>query len=87
MATGIDAQQQIFSTNPDDRRAFEAVEKHYFLEGDWEGLTRVYRARLEAPSLIDDVDQRSPLLFRLGQILEEQILDLDAASETNFLRL
>ena len=81
MATGLDAQQQIFKSNPDDRRAFEALEEHYFLEGDWEALARVYRARLEAPSLVDDVDQRSPLLFRLGQILEERILDLDAAAE------
>lgn len=82
MATGLDAQQKIFSTHPDDRRAFEALEEHYFLEGDWDALVELYRARIEAPSIRDDVSQKSPLLFRLGQILEERVLDLDAATET-----
>lgn len=82
MATGLDAQQQIFSRDPDDRRAFEALEEHYFLEGDWEALVELYRARLDAPSVIADLAQQSPLLFRLGQILEERVLDLHAASET-----
>ncbi len=81
MATGLDAQQKIFSTNPDDRRAFEALEEHYFLEGDWEALVALYRARLDAPSVCDALDQKSPLLFRLGQILEERVLDLDTATE------
>ena len=81
MATGLDAQQKIFASHPDDRRAFEALEEHYFLEGDWEALAGLYRARLDAPSIVEDADQRAPLLFRLGQILEERILDLEAASE------
>lgn len=82
MATGLDAQQKIFSTNPDDRRAFEALEEQYFLEGDWEALVELYRARIDAPSIADDLSQKSPLLFRLGQILEERVLDADAATET-----
>ncbi len=81
MSTGLDAQQKIFASNPEDRRAFEALEEHYFLEGDWEALAELYRARLEAPSIADDPDQRGPLLFRLGQILEERLLDLEAATE------
>ena len=85
MATGLDAQQTIFASNPDDRRAFEALEEHFFLEGDWESLASVYRARLEAPSIAEDDGQRAPLLFRLGQILEERILDLDGATETYWI--
>ena len=81
MATGLDAQQKIFQAHPDDRRAFEALEEHYFLEGDWDALEQLYRARIAAPSIADDLSQKSPLLFRLGQILEERVLDVDAATE------
>ncbi|MFO0690498.1 MAG: tetratricopeptide repeat protein [Myxococcota bacterium] len=82
MAQGLDAQQRIFAGNPDDRRAFEALEEHFFLEGDWPALVRVYRDRLTAPSIEADPAQKGALLFRLGQILEDRILDLDAACET-----
>ncbi len=81
MATGLDAQQKIFAGNPGDRRAFEALEEHFFLDGDWAALVEVYRARLDAPDIADDESQQAPLLFRLGQILEERILDTEAASE------
>ena len=82
MAKGLDAQQMIFASNPDDRRAFEALEEHFFLDGDWESLVDLYRDRLAAPAITEDSAQRPLLLFRLGQILEERILDLEAASET-----
>jgi tetratricopeptide (TPR) repeat protein len=81
LATGLDAQQKIFAGNPGDRLAFEALEEHFFLDGDWDALVEVYRARLEAPEIVDDEAQQAPLLFRLGQILEERILDSEAASE------
>ncbi len=82
MAKGLDAQQMIFAGNPEDRRAFEALEEHFFLDGDWESLVDLYRDRLAAPAIAEDSAQQSLLLFRLGQILEERILDLEAASET-----
>ena len=81
MANGLDAQQMIFASNPDDRRAFEALEEHFFLDGDWEALVDLYRARLASPEMTEDSAQQAPLLFRLGQILEERILDTEAASE------
>lgn len=82
MATGLDAQQTIFASNPDDRRAFEALEEHFFLDGDWAALAELYRTRIDAPGVTADPGQQAPLLFRLGQIEEERLLDLDAASET-----
>jgi tetratricopeptide (TPR) repeat protein len=81
LAKGLDAQQQIFASNPDDRRAFEALEEHFFLEGDWPALARVYRSRIAAPSIGSDAEKKAALLLRLGQILEERILDLDGACE------
>jgi tetratricopeptide (TPR) repeat protein len=82
LTTGLVEQQKIFASHPEDRRAFEALEENFFLEGDWEALVRVYQDRLAAPSIAADPSQCAPLLFRLGQILEERILDLEAASET-----
>lgn len=81
MATGLDAQHKIFASNPDDRRAFEALEEHFFLSGEWDALVQLYRDRVAAPSVEADDALRTPLLFRLGQILEDRVLDLDAAAE------
>jgi tetratricopeptide (TPR) repeat protein len=81
LTTGLDTPHRIFIDNPDDRRAFEALEEHFFLEGEWEPLVDLYRKRLAAPSVEADPALQSPLLYRLGQILEERILDLEAASE------
>ena len=81
MATGLDAQQKIFASNPNDRRAFEALEEHFFLEGAWDSLVSLYRNRIGAPSVEADSALRIPLLFRLGQILEERVLDLAAATD------
>ncbi len=81
MTTGLDEQQQIFASNPEDRRAFEALEEHFFLEGDWNSLATTYRQRISAPSIEVDATQKAPLLFRLGQILEERLLDLTSAAE------
>jgi tetratricopeptide (TPR) repeat protein len=81
LANGLDAQQMIFASNPDDRRAFEALEEHFFLDGDWEALVDLYRARLASPEMTEDSAQQAPLLLRLGQILEERILDIEAASD------
>jgi hypothetical protein len=63
LGKGLDAQQKIFAANPDDRRAFEALEEHFFLEADWEALADLYRNRLSAPSIEADPESQSPLLF------------------------
>ena len=81
MSASLDAQQQIFSGNPDDRRAFESLEEHFFLQGDWQALTDIYRQRISAASIVEDTQETALLLFRLGQILDERVGDPDAASE------
>ena len=81
MATGLDAQQKIFASNPDDRRVFEGLEEHFFFEGAWDALVQLYRDRIAAPSVEADESLRGPVLFRLGQILEERVLDAEAAIE------
>lgn len=68
----MDRHRQALAANPDDVRAFDALQEHYFLEGSWEELVSLYRARLESPALADDPPKRARLLFRLGQVLEER---------------
>ncbi len=86
MPKGLDAHlgahQDAFARNLDDARAFDALEEHYFLEGDWPALVDLYRRRLEAPSMGAQDSRRAPLMFRLAQIQEERLLDLEAAAET-----
>ena len=84
MATALDAHQRIFAINPGHRRVFEAREEPYFTEGDWPALAELYRARLAAPSIESNDEQRVPLLPRLGQILEEHTVNLDEATEIDW---
>ena len=40
-----------FEADPGDARAFEALEEHHFLHGEWPELVRLYERRLEAADL------------------------------------
>jgi len=81
LPTGLEAHQAAFARNLDDARAFDALEEHYFLDGDWSALVDVYRRRLQAPSMAAPGSGRAALLFRLAQIHEERLLDPEAAAE------
>jgi len=85
LPTGLDAHdahKDAFARDRDDVRAFDALEEHYFLDGDWSALAELYQRRLDAPSIQADTTRRAPLLFRLAQIYEERLLDLTAAADT-----
>ncbi|RPH34714.1 MAG: hypothetical protein EHM91_18160, partial [Planctomycetota bacterium] len=68
-----------FDADPGDQRAFEALEEHHFLHGEWPELVRLYERRLEAPDLRADAEAAARLCFRLGQVLEERCLQGDRA--------
>ena len=70
VSTLLDRHRQSLAADPEDRRAFEALQEHLFLEGDWDEFVSVCQRRLEAPSLKSDVPARVALLFRLGQVLQ-----------------
>ena len=70
MSRSADRHRETPAARPDDTRAFDALQEQYFLEGRWEDLVVLYRARLEAPSIVADPSRRPPLLFRLAQVLE-----------------
>jgi len=73
--------EERFAADPTDARAFEALEEHYFLQGDWPELVRLYERRLEAPDLRANPETAARLCFRLGQVLEERCLQTDRAAE------
>jgi len=68
-----------FDADPGDQRAFEALEEHHFLHGEWPELVRLYERRLEAPDLRADAEAAARLCFRLGQVLEERCLQAERA--------
>ncbi len=82
MKLSFERQLQEFVADPDNHRAFDALEEQLFLGGHWDELVEVYRTRLNAPSLADDAAGRADLLFRLGQVLEERCLDAEQAQRT-----
>ncbi len=89
VSTLLDRNRQALAEDPEDRRAFEALQEHFFLEGDWDEFVAVCRRRLEAPSLVDDTAARVPLLFRLGQVMQDRLDRLDEAAEiyTEIIRI
>ena len=81
MGSSLDRYREQFRADPDEKRAFEALEEGYFLSGSWSELIELYGQRLAAPSLRADPLARAPVLFRLAQIWEERRGDGERALE------
>ncbi|MCZ6463713.1 MAG: tetratricopeptide repeat protein, partial [Proteobacteria bacterium] len=81
MSVTLEDHRQSFEDDPGDNRAFEALDEHHFLAGEWEELVTLYRRRADAPTLEDQPAVRVAVLFRLGQLLEERCLRADDALE------
>ncbi len=79
MPTSLEQFRARFRENPADPRAFEALEEHLFLRGDWPDLLVLYSDRIAAPDLADHPDRRARLLLRRGQVLDERCDDPDSA--------
>ena len=81
MEANLRRAEERFGADPTDARAFEALEEHYFLQGDWPELVRLYERRLDAQDLRANPEAAARLCFRLGQVLEERCLQTDRAAE------
>ncbi len=81
MASRLDSQRERFEADPSDGRAFQSLEEHYFLEGSWEALARVYEIRIAALDPAEAPRERAGVLFRFGQALEEGFGNLERASD------
>jgi tetratricopeptide (TPR) repeat protein len=56
--------------DPRDAAAFEALEEHHYLRGDWSALERLYERRLTAELRDGSTAEQARILVRLGQMLE-----------------
>jgi len=81
VSRSLEKQRLAFEANSEDKRSFEELEEHYFLEGEWELLVGIYRHRLQADALQADPRQAAPLSFRLAQIIEERLGDVEQAHD------
>jgi tetratricopeptide (TPR) repeat protein len=75
----VEQHRAALASDPENIRAFEALQEHLFLEGEWDQLVGVYEQRLQAPSLQDDGPARASLMLRMAQVLEERCGDIDRA--------
>jgi len=74
------AQQEArLASNPRDAAAFEALEEHHYLRGDWSALERLYERRLTAELRNGSAAEQARILVRLGQMLERGRGDVAAA--------
>ena len=81
MNGSLEKQRKAFKADPENTRAFETLEEHYFLEGEWRQLVGLYRRRLQGEALREDPGQCVPLLFRLAQILQDRLENEEQAQE------
>ena len=51
MTSILDRHRERFQATPGDNQAFESLEEHYFLAGDWNEVIALYEHRLTAPAL------------------------------------
>ena len=61
-----------FESDPSLAAAFEALEEHYFVGGQWDDLVALYERRLGSPDLDPEKKpkQHAKVAFRLAQVLE-----------------
>jgi len=81
VSTVLDQHKQSFESDPSNKPAFDALEEHYFMAGQWDQLVAVYDRRLAAPEFSSEPTLSVPILFRLAQVYEERCLDTDLAIE------
>jgi len=72
-----------FESDPSTAAAFEALEEHYFVSGEWNDLVTLYERRLGSPDLDPEKHpkQRARIAFRLAQVLEERCSQVERAVE------
>ena len=72
-----------FESDPSVAAAFEALEEHHFVNGEWNDLVTLYERRLGSRDLDAEKSpqKRARVTFRLAQVLEERCLQADRAAE------
>ncbi len=83
MSVPLASELDRFRAQPDDVRAFDAIEERLFVSGQWRLLTDLYEVRLGAASVRAAPRERARVLVRLGRVLAEH-LDDPARAEACF---
>lgn len=79
MTTPLERLRERFASDPADRAAFEALEEHLFLQGDWSALVPIYERHLAATAATRSAIDGARLLYRMGHALDEAGLDPERA--------
>ena len=79
MAAILERHRERFQTDCDDIHAFQALQEHLFLAGEWEQLIALYERRITASSVQSDPHAHADVRFRLGQIWQERIGQIQKA--------
>lgn len=81
MTSILDRHRERFQATPGDNQAFEALEEHYFLAGNWTEVIALYEHRLTAPALGVNRKELAQVRFRMGQVYQERLEDSERAIE------
>lgn len=74
----IETYRRVLEIEPDNARAFKALERFYSEAARWVDLADLLRTEIE---YADEGRDRAELRYRLGAVLETQLEDLDGAIE------
>ena len=80
MTSILERHRERLDANPADAKAFQGLEEHHFLAGEWDALIALYEQRLRADDLEAVSPARAALLLREAQVWEERKQDLDRAA-------
>ncbi len=79
--SNVETQRARFAADPGDDRCFAVLEESLYLAGSWEELIALYATRLRAPRVAASPRMRAELHFRLGQVWEERIGQIERAED------
>ena len=81
MTSILERHRERFRENPGDDQAFQALEEHHFLEGEWDDLIRLYQRRQTAPDLKANSRGRAALMVREANLWKDKKENLNRAAE------
>ncbi len=81
MTSILERHRERFRENPGDDQAFQALEEHHFLEGEWDDLIGLYQRRQTAPDLKANSRGRAALMVREANLWKDKKENLNRAAE------
>ncbi|MFQ5415735.1 MAG: tetratricopeptide repeat protein, partial [Myxococcota bacterium] len=79
MTSILERHRERFQTTPGDTQAFESLEEHLFLAGDWDAVIALYEHRMTAAAVTAVPSELSQVRFRMAQVIHDQLGDENRA--------